>query len=385
MTTTPRLRAAYVTEYDSDDVRAWSGTGRQIRDALAAAGLEINAVGSLARTARVASRLKGRLVSSFRSCAHATDREPSLLKRYARAVEAALARTPCDVVVSPGTLPIAHLRTTKSLVIWTDSVFAGMVDFYPEFTGLCATSLRNGHAMEQAALTRCQLALFSSDWAAATAVQHYDVDAAKVKVVPFGANIPAERTALDLEEDLPLRLGSPLALVFIGTHWERKGGDFAMEVARVLTARGIPTTLDLIGATPPSALPPFVRAHGLVSKSTGAGQHLFDCVMRRSSFLIAPSRAECCAVALAEASAYGMPSLSTAVGGNATALNDGRNGRLFPLSASPEAHADFVQQTIASRASYDTLARSSFAEYQNRLNWSTAGATAVRLIREIVA
>ena len=68
-----------------------------------------------------------------------------------------------------------------------------MIDFYPDFTNLCGETIRDGNRMEQLALSKCRLAIYSSEWAANTAINNYDINAAKVKVVPFGANIECDR------------------------------------------------------------------------------------------------------------------------------------------------------------------------------------------------
>ena len=117
------------------------------------------------------------------------DREPLTLKSYAKQVESRLVRIKPDMVFSPGTKPIAYLRTDKPIIFWADATFDGMIDFYPEFTNLCDETLRDGQRMEQAALSNCRLAIYSSEWAAKTAIDNYDVDSRKVKVVPYGANL----------------------------------------------------------------------------------------------------------------------------------------------------------------------------------------------------
>ena len=66
------------------------------------------------------------------------DREPFLLRAYASEVAQRLARIDPDLIFSPGTKPVAYLKTDKPIVFWGDATFDGMVDFYPEFTRLCS-------------------------------------------------------------------------------------------------------------------------------------------------------------------------------------------------------------------------------------------------------
>ena len=115
-------------------------------------------------------------------------------------MEIVLTTISSDVVFSPGTIPIAYLRTEKPIVFWKDSTFAGMIDFYSEFSNLCTEIIENKNKMEQLALSKCRLAIYSSKWVASTATQNYDVDPAKVKVVLFGANISCKRNFQDIKQ-----------------------------------------------------------------------------------------------------------------------------------------------------------------------------------------
>ena len=63
---------------------------------------------------------------------------------------------------------------------------------------VCSHKLSYGNELEQSALSRCTLAIFSSEWAANTAVQNYDVHPDKVRVVPFGANLDCNRSLKDI-------------------------------------------------------------------------------------------------------------------------------------------------------------------------------------------
>ena len=61
--------------------------------------------------------------------------------------------------------------------------FAGLIDRYAYFSGLTAAAVRAGHAMEQTALDRSRLVIFSSQWAADCALSHYRIDPAAQKLI----------------------------------------------------------------------------------------------------------------------------------------------------------------------------------------------------------
>jgi glycosyltransferase involved in cell wall biosynthesis len=310
------------------------------------------------------------------------EREPWVCKSYAHQVKERLASVKCDAVVSPGTLPIAYLRTEKPQFFWADATFAGIIGFYQGFSNLCAETIRNGNKIEQLALSKCRLAIYASEWAANSALQNYDVDPAKIKVVPFGANIVCNRTVKDIDLITEKKTFDICKLLFVGVEWIRKGGDVAFKVANLLNQRGIRTELHVVGCNPPEGLPGFVVNHGFLSKKSEEEMSLFNKLMSESHFLILPSFAECFGVVFAEASSFGLPSLATRVGGIPTAIRDGKNGQTFPLNENPEIYCDYIQRFMSSRQAYNELALSSFAEYAERLNWSSAGKKVFDLIRE---
>jgi glycosyltransferase involved in cell wall biosynthesis len=307
---------------------------------------------------------------------------PERLKDYAAQAENSLARIQHDVIFSPGTIPIAYLKSNKPIVFWTDATFAGIRDFYQGSINLCPETIRNGNTAEQQALSKCRLAIYSSDWAANSAKKFYDVDPAKVKVVPFGANITSERTLQQLESILAAKNFDACKLLFLGVDWLRKGGDTALNVAKILNQRNIRTELHIAGCSPPGNFPDYVKQHGFIPKETLDGKKLFTQLMTEAHFLILPSRAECYGVVFAEASSFGLPSLATNVGGIPSAIRNGINGQTFATEESPEHYCDYIEKILSSKQAYNELARSSFREYSERLNWRVAGRTVHNLLSE---
>jgi hypothetical protein len=84
-------------------------------------------------------------------------------------------------------------------------------------------ALRHISQVEQAALNRCCLAIYSSEWAASTALRHYAVDARKVKVVPFGANVDGLQSPDEVARITSGKSADVCRLLFVGVDWIRKG------------------------------------------------------------------------------------------------------------------------------------------------------------------
>lgn len=376
------MKIAYVTTYDSSDQHYWSGSGTSILTSLRDSGFQVEAIDNLKARSTLFFRMKKVFYSKLFSKNYLRDREPALSQYYASQVESALASTSCDLVFSPGTIPIAYLRIPKPVVFWGDSTFAGMVNFYPSFTNLCSETLKNGNKLEQMALSSCRLAIYSSEWAANTALENYEVDQAKVKVVPFGANFSSGRDLQAINSIIQNKSFEPCKLLFLGVDWLRKGGDIALKVADLLNRSGMRTELHVAGCQPPGRLPDYVKQHGYLSMDAVEGRQALESLMLESHFLILPSKAECYGVVFAEASSFGLPSLATHVGGIPTAVHDGKNGQTFPPNTPPERYCEVIAGLMASKQAYVSLALSSFNEYTKRLNWATAGRRVKELIQE---
>ena len=328
------MRLAFVTNYNSSDVSAWSGSMFSMLNALRELGLDIHVIDKLSDPYAALFKLKRLTKNLVFKKNYLRDREPLTLRSYARQVESKLLQIKPDIVFSAGSIPIAYLRTDKPVIFWADATFDGMINFYPEFTNLCDETLRNGHRMEQAALANCRLAIYSSEWAARTAIDKYVVEARKIKVVPYGANLTRVPNASEVQQTIAARDFGNCKLLFVGLDWYRKGGDKALAVASTLIQRGLVAELHVVGCKPPSPFPAFVRTYGYLSKNNRDQRELLSNLYKTSDFFILPSKAECAAVVVAEANAFGLPALTTNVGGMGTVVVDGKNGRRLTPSTS---------------------------------------------------
>lgn len=66
-----------------------------------------------------------------------------------------------------------------------------------------------------------------------------------------------------------------------------------------------------------------------------------------------------------------------------TAVHDGVSGKLLPLAAEADDYADLIFDLLDDRASYRTLAATSFAEYESRFAWPVVAAELKRLLVSI--
>ena len=374
------MRVAFITNHSSSKLNdskshteSWSGTIFHMRAALERSGLDIEAIDLLRDSYSILFKAKRVVKNVMLKKNYLRDREPLTLRSYARQVEKRLTQLKPDVIFSPGTIPIAYLRTDIPIIFWTDATFDGMINFYPEFTNLCDETLRNGRQMEQAALSNCNLAIFASEWAAKTAKDNYEVSDRKIKVVPFGANITHGPSADEVRRAIASRGSGVCKLLFVGVDWHRKGGNKALAVTSMLKQQGVEVELGVVGCEPPlSPLPDFLRVYGYLSKKDQKQEELLWKLYKESDFLILPSAAESFGIVIAEANSFGLPALATNVGGIGTIIRNGRNGQAFNPECFVQECTDYIQQTISSKERYHKLCESSFDEYATRLNWDSA-------------
>ncbi len=377
------LRIAFVTTDDPNDVRSWSGVPVHMSWAFESLGHDVERLGPLKELAAAPSLIKRETYKAL-GRRYLRNRDPILVHSYSRQVQRRLKAHDYDIAVGPGSIAFSYLRTDTPTAFWTDISFAAMVDYYPEFSNLPARSIREGNAAEQAALSNCTLAVYSSQWAADATIANYDVDPAKVRVIPLGANIKESPTRAEVEQMVAARSRERCTLLFLAGDFDRKGGHGAFEVTEALNDAGVPTELQICGGKPPDEVlaSPHVKYFGYVSKGTPEGLAQWNQMLADAHFMILPTLRETFGSATCEANAYGLPSLVNEVGGTSGAVTNGVNGQRFDPDAPAEVWRDAIIDIWSDPARYAALAMSSQAEFATRLNWPTGCQTLIDMLQE---
>lgn len=374
------MKLAYVTTYDSRRLTGsdeWSGTGYYIAQSLESQAIDLNYVCPLEdpTVCRAIRKLKRYYYELLHHKKYQKNSDPQLLKNYARQVEQRLATQKDRIIFSATIDPIAYIESDRPIAFWADATFAGIADFYPQYSNLHPEVARDWHQMERLALQKSQLAIYSSDWAAQTAIDFYQADPNKIEVIPFGANIQSELNFERIKDAIEARPSNVCKLLFIGVEWVRKGGNIAYAVAKQLNQSGLNTELTVVGCQPliDEPVPEFVRPMGFISKSTPEGKERLNQLILESHFLILPSLADCTPMVFPEANSLGVPCLSTKVGGIPSIIHDDQNGKLFAPHGDVAEYCSYIENLFFSYSRYQELAYSSFEVYETRLNWRVAG------------
>ncbi|PZV15454.1 MAG: group 1 glycosyl transferase [Pseudanabaena sp.] len=385
------MKVAYTTTYDARSLTGsneWSGSGYYISQSIKNQGIDLGYLGPLEEkyVLRIVQKYKSAYYKFFQDKHYEKDADLPILRDYAKQISKILSETNSDIVFSATIRPIVYLDCSQPIVFYADATCAGLVNFYPQYNNLCQESIDNWHMMEKQALEKCKLAIYSSDWAAQTAIEYYGADPEKVKVVPFGANIDSCRTLSDIKDLIAARPANKCKLLFLGVDWYRKGGDIALKVAEDLNNLGLDTEFTVVGCHPlvEGSLPSYVKSLGYISKSTVAGKEQINQLIAESHFLILPSRAECYGVVFTEANSFGVPCISRKVGGIPTIIKQNINGNLFDISTQSSEYSNYIYGLFSNYQDYQDLALSAFHEYESKLNWNTAGQQLKNLLESIL-
>ncbi len=380
------MKIAYATTFDAHDVHNWSGTPFYMSQNLAAAGHELAYIGNLKRKLPFGFKIKQGLKKWLSGQRESPRFNLTAAKHYSDQAAQILSTLQADLIISPQMNPIAFLECKQPLVLWTDAVYSSLVGFYPAFTNHSRQTIAQGNQITEACLARAKLAIFSSDWAARAAIELYGADRNKVKVVPFGANIQCTHTLENVRTWIKARSRKTIKLLFLGKRWEQKGGPLVLKVAQALHEAGEPVELTIVGCHPPQheKLPSYIRSPGFISKRSPEGLAELTRLLQEAHFLFVPSQGEAYGIVFCEANAYGLPCLTTYVGGISTIVKDDLNGMTFGLAAPVEAYCKYIVEVMRDYSRYENLALASFNEYETRLNWRSAVNTATQLIEEFL-
>jgi glycosyltransferase involved in cell wall biosynthesis len=379
-----RPKIALLTAFDSRDRRTWSGTNYHIAQALQKHCGEVSFIGPIPhRKEELVGRAIHKLTRTLLKKNFRYYCSFFFAKRYANVAAQRLAAGSFDVIVAPaGSTEVAFLETNIPIVLVEDSTYHNLLNYYPQFSNLLKRSLYEINAIQDLAIKKASLLIYSSAWAARSAFEDYHADTQKIHIIPFGANLESPPPQELIQQR---KKTGQCRLLFIGVNWQRKGGDIAFETLLKLEEIGIQAELIVCGCTPPGELShEKMTVIPFLDKNNEEQRKRLERLYLASDFLLLPTRNDCTPIAFCEANAFGLPVISTNTGGVPGVITDGENGFLLPLSASGPEFAEVIARIYQDDQHYAELVRSSRAAFENRLNWDAWGATVKKLISELL-
>ncbi len=327
-------------------------------------------------------RLANRMVKKLTGKAYNISHSILASKKYASIVDKRLQEDHYDIIISPASGPVlSELKTSLPVVYFTDTTFKSLYNYYEWFSGFTAFSVWEGNRTEKKALRNSDVVVVASQWAYNSVLQDYGIDPEKIFIAPMGANIdhvpPLEKTG-------KRERGDACRLLFIGMEWKRKGGDIAVETLERLRSMGLNTELTVCGCELPDEYMHLgIRNIPFIDKRKPEDLELFYSLLENHHFLLLPTRAECFGIVFCEASAFGMPSITTDTGGIASAVENGVNGYRLPWKAGGEKYAQKIADIYTSyEHKYLPLSRSSRIKFDETLNWDSWSAVIKNILMD---
>jgi glycosyltransferase involved in cell wall biosynthesis len=367
-----RLRIALVSSLDSADRRVWSGTPFYMARALEDYCGDVVPLGPVKSHYLTMGKLLHRAGRGLISRSVDYQHNLILARRYAEFFSNQLRQYSCDIVFAPAaSTEIAFLKTAIPIVYATDATFRVLKDYYPFYKRMASWSARSAETIERLALKNASAVVYPTPWPVQSAVRDYGVDESDVHVVPYGPNIDSEPS---IEVIRAKSVSEHCRILFVAVEWERKGGDIAFETLLELEKLGIESELTVVGCTPPRRFKhPHLRVVPFLDKNLEGDRQIFHKTLLTSDFLLLPTRAEAYGIVFCEASAFGLPSISTDTGGVSGVVTEGKNGYLLPPEARGVEYAGLIASLFVDKKKLSRLIKSSKAMYDKKLNWHAWG------------
>ncbi len=276
-----------------------------------------------------------------------------------------------DFVMAPAAASeLAYLNTDLPVIYFGDATYKVYSETYEkEFRNMGAITRWEGEHLEKRALRKSSVVIFSSKWAARSALQDYGVPTEKIEVIQMGANIEVtpEASVIFRKKQNPI-----LTLLFLSVDWERKGGPIAFDALKALVAQGWKVKMIVCGCVPPAQYAhPDLQVIPFLNKNKPEDFARFVELLSSAHFLLLPTRADCTPLVNCESNAYGVPVITTDVGGITDSVIDGLNGYCLPYEAEGKEYAGVIASIFSDPARYDRMVADSRKRYDEELNWET--------------
>lgn len=290
-------------------------------------------------------------------------------KLYTRQIEEKIKKGNFDLIVAPNAPDyIAYLNTQVPIIYLNDATFHVFTDFYPSFFNLSSARKMEGNEMERNSIQKSRLIIYSSKLAAGSATIDYNGDSNKISVIDFGANVICE------PGKSPFSLSSGRYevwhLLFIGTDWDRKGGDTAIKTIIELRNMGLKCKLTIVGCAPKKYEPlEDVIIFPFLDRNKKEDYDKLYSLYLTTHLLILPTKADCTPIVFSDAASFGIPVITNDIGGISSVIYDGVNGFLLPLNSNEIDYANKIKSIFEDINCYKQMRQKSRHQYEIRLNW----------------
>lgn len=296
-------------------------------------------------------------------------------RQCARVIANCLEETKPDLVFSRYSAALAKLKLNAPLVYLCDSIVPFTRELAAEFSKPAYLLMEK---WERSVIDQAQRVITYSQANADLIVSVYGAPAGKVVVFPIPAFVPA-RLRPDLSNNAN-DLNAPLRLLFVGKRAHLRGVDRAIETVRQLNAEGIGADLRIVGMNGTDE--EHIHYMGVFDKESPGGEEGYFANFSWAQLLLHPARFHAAGIVISEAAAFGLPTITNAVGGLATTVLHGKTGLVLPAGSPAAAYADAIKALMQEPERYQELRANARRRFDAELDWEKAGERLVGIVRE---
>ncbi len=218
------MQIGFVGLEDPQSIWSYSGTPYCMAQALRRQGCDISFSLHLKEKSSKYVRAMNKLIRTVTGKHIIRERHPAVTRCYPEQTNASVAASPVDAVLGTSSFYMVTRECPAPAIFWGDTTVAGVIGQYPYYQNVTQRSLRDCHALKQAALRSSTLAIFSNQWAADVARSSYFFDEGKLWVIPYGANLFTIPDSDDIAHFLSLRNRRDVSwFCRIGLDWIGRG------------------------------------------------------------------------------------------------------------------------------------------------------------------
>lgn len=371
------MKIAYITTGNPFHKNSWSGTDYYVRKALEDQGCIVYCIyGYKYYNLKIILR---KIWAKLLKKIYQGNRNIYTSNKWAHDIIANLEEN-TDAILSLSTIPVASLKTNIPIYIYIDGIYEYMLK--QGFRNVL-NNTQKAHQIEDYAIQNCTKIITSSFASAEIIKNKYQSSEGKVEIVPLGANLDIYPSYEEIIQNINRKTLEICKILFVGVSWERKGAQLVINTIKMLHEQGFPIELHLVGIKKiPIELEPYIINHGFINKMEPNEFKILNTLYKECHFLFVPSYAEAYGLVFCEASAYGMPSISHAIGGIPTIIKNNINGRLFENGTQPEVFAKYIKETFNNKDEYKKLSLNSFTRFQEELNWKSSSKKLIKIMSQ---
>ncbi len=379
-----KIKIAYITSEDPNDINTWSGTSNNILKCLRKTNFEIITFGPLkSYLLKILKILE--IFYKLIGIKYDPDRNLLLSKIYANKIKKIIKKKNVDYIFVHQCSLVSYLKTDIPIYIWTDLTFDLFCKtYFYKYKKFSSKSITNGNKLEKMALIKAKKILYSTEYVKINAVKKYKINPKKIKVLPFGCDMPSI-SKKKLDNKLKKRINTlknKVKLLTIGTDWQRKNMDKAINVNNEINKLKIKSELTIVGVNPKSnrSLPKNTKIIGFLDKKDNKELEKLKKLYLNSHFLIHLSNAEAFGLVLNEASAYGLPIIANNIDGIKYVIR--KNYSLFfNPSCKAKIIAKQISQLCKNKSKYKSFSLESHSSSKLN-NWNSISGRLNKILSE---